>query len=179
MHSLIMDSQASDTIFVDSLPVDALQGIAQEASQFDQLIDPALLASTSQTLDNPLDTALQIKSKRSILNWTPDMHRVLLEVLLEQCRVGKRADSGYKKEAWVATLSAVQAVYIGPIQIQEAQIKSRIDWCKALWKEWCSLEDNSGFGWDEPTQLFTAEESVWRVYIMVSNRYNSIFLIII
>ena len=49
-----MDSQASDTIFVDSLPVDALQGIAQEASQFDQLIDPALLASTSQTLDNPL-----------------------------------------------------------------------------------------------------------------------------
>jgi hypothetical protein len=96
------------------------------------------------------------------------MHRALLEGLLEQCRAGKRADSGFKKEAWVTILPAVQAAYIGPIQIHVLQLKSRIDWCKAVWKEWCSLEDNSGFGWDEPTQLFTAEESVWKAYLVVS-----------
>jgi hypothetical protein len=166
-----MDSQApeNDTILVDS---SALQGIAQGASQFDYslLIDPALLTprATSQTPDTPSDTATQSNSKRSTLTCTADMHRALLEGLLEQCRAGKRADSGFKKEAWVTILPAVQAAYIGPIQIHVLQLKSRIDWCKAVWKEWCSLEDNSGFGWDEPTQLFTAEESVWKAYLVVS-----------
>jgi hypothetical protein len=157
-----MASQAyNNTIFVDnSLAASTLQGLAQDASQFDQsLIDPTLLdppsRATSLTPDifSTPNTATQGKSKRSTLNWTSEMHSTLLYTLVEQCRAGKRADSGFKKEAWVVVLRAVQAVYSGPIKIQESQAKTRIDWCKALWKEWCSLEENSGFGWDEPTQL--------------------------
>jgi hypothetical protein len=176
-----MGSQASlnDVILVDSLAADTLEGLAQEASQFNQLIDPAILTSsntlsraTSQSPDifNTPDTATQGKSKRYILNWTPEMHRALLETLVEQCRAGKRADSGFKKEAWSAALTAVQVAYSGPIRIQESQLKTRIDWCKGCWKEWCSLEENSGFGWDEPTQLFTAEDSVWKAYLAVSSK---------
>jgi hypothetical protein len=97
------------------------------------------------------------------------MQEALLVTLLDQCRAGKRADSGFKKEAWVAVLVAVQAITISPIN--EKQAKSRIDWFKSMWKEWCALEDNSGFGWDEPTQLFTAEDSVWKEYLKVSSQY--------
>jgi hypothetical protein len=184
-----MGSQASqaslnDTIFVDDgLAANTSQSLAQEASQFNQSIDPALFAfpntlsrATSQTpdiFDTP-NTATQGKSKRYTLNWTLEMHTTLLESLVEQCRAGKRADSGFKKEAWIAVLIAVQVVYSGPIRIQESQAKTRIDWCKGLWKEWCSLEENSGFGWDEPTQLFTAEDSVWKAYLAVSNKYTSL-----
>jgi hypothetical protein len=167
------DSQASDTILVDSLEADTLQGLAQQASEFDtQLIDPALTSSntpsrvTSQTPDILPITAIQ--AKRAMLNWTDEMHRALLEGMLEQCRAGKRADSGFKKEIWTAILPAIQVAYSGPIQITQLQVKSRAEWYKAMWKEWCSLEENSGFGWDEPTQLFTAEESVWRNYLQVS-----------
>jgi hypothetical protein len=32
------------------------------------------------------------------------MQEALLVTLLDQCRAGKRADSGFKKEAWVAVL---------------------------------------------------------------------------
>ena len=97
------------------------------------------------------------------------MQEALLVTLLDQCRAGKRADSGFKKEAWVVVLIAVQT--ISPSLISDRQVKSRVDWFKSLWKEWCALEDNSGFGWDEPTQLFTAEDSVWKEYLKVSSQY--------
>jgi hypothetical protein len=97
------------------------------------------------------------------------MQEALLVTLLDQCRAGKRADSGFKKEAWVVVLIAVQT--ISPSLISDRQVKSRVDWFKSLWKEWCALEDNSGFGWDEPTQLSTAaaEDSVWKEYLKVSS----------
>jgi hypothetical protein len=93
----------------------------------------------------------------------------LLHTLLDQTRAGKRADSGWKKEAWVTVLAAVQEVYLGPVRIEEKQVKSRLEWFKGTWKEWLALEGNSGFGWDEPTQLFTAEDSVWKIYLKVSD----------
>jgi hypothetical protein len=53
------------------------------------------------------------------------MQEALLVILLNQCRAGKRADSGFKKEAWVAVLVVVQA--IATTLINEKQVKSRID----------------------------------------------------
>ena len=37
------------------------------------------------------------------------MKEALLETLLEQCRAGKRADLGFKKEAWLEVIQKVQA----------------------------------------------------------------------
>lgn len=39
-----------------------------------------------------------------------------------------------------------------------------------MWKVWCALEDSSGFDWDEPTQLFTAEDSLWKEYLKAPAR---------
>jgi Myb/SANT-like DNA-binding domain len=36
---------------------------------------------------------------------------VLFEILLEQDRLGKRADAGFKSEAWIVVLAAIQAEY--------------------------------------------------------------------
>jgi hypothetical protein len=155
----------------------------------DSMIDPALLPSTSTSaipipsptpsrassrapsqpqdqFDTP-DTATQGSTKRIQLKWTSEMQDALLNTLLDQCRAGKRADSGFKKEAWVTVLAAVQATTTS--SVNEKQVKSRIDWLKCLWKEWLSLQDNSGFGWDDTTELFTAEDSVWKEYLKVSN----------
>jgi hypothetical protein len=178
-----MSSQQStdDCILVDTSSL-ALQLLEEsQESPFDEsLIDPALLPTIhsdtpsracSQPPDrlNAPDIATYSSARQSTLRWTHEMQEALLVTLLDQCRAGKRADSGFKKEAWVAVLVAVQAITTSPIN--EKQAKSRIDWFKSMWKEWCALEDNSGFGWDEPTQLFTAEDSVWKEYLKVSSQY--------
>ena len=151
-----MASQHSmdDSIYVDTGSL-ALQILDQDQESLeldvdDSSIDPALFASsntpskaTSQPADifNTPDTATQSKARRGVLKWTPAMHETLLVTLLDQCRAGKRADSGFKKEAWVAVLTAVQGVYSGTIKIEEKQVKSRLDWVKGLWKEWLALEE--------------------------------------
>jgi hypothetical protein len=62
------------------------------------------------------------------LKWSDSMEHVALSTLLAQAEIGKRADSGFKKEAWLAVATAVQRAYIGPsIRITVQQCKSKID----------------------------------------------------
>jgi hypothetical protein len=60
------------------------------------------------------------------------MKEALLETLLEQCRAGKRADSGFKKEAWLEVIQKVQATIrqSPPLILSVAQCKSKADWVR-------------------------------------------------
>ena len=116
------------------------------------------------------------------------MKEALLETLLEQCRAGKRADSGFKKEAWVEVVRKVQGVIrqsLLPI-LTVAQYKSKADQVskeelyyyntntiqfKSMQKEWNTLSNQSGFGFDKETDLFTAPNDVWTKYLAVSLTY--------
>ena len=93
---------ASQTPLDDSIIVDTssrdLESQEPESRFDDSLIDPALLLSLTPTIPIPLASRTQ---------WTPEMQEALLNTLLDQCRVSKRADSGFKKEAWSAVLVAV------------------------------------------------------------------------
>ena len=67
------------------------------------------------------------------LSWTLEMKEALLETLLEQSRAGKRADSGFKKEAWIEVMQKVQAVIIRqspPPTLTIAQCKSKANWVR-------------------------------------------------
>jgi hypothetical protein len=61
------------------------------------------------------------------------MEMLLFNTLLEQVNIGKRADSGFKKEAWVACCLAIQAVTTQLITIEKC--KGKADTIKALWRE--------------------------------------------
>jgi hypothetical protein len=136
-----------DTQLLDELPEDP----------FDEaLIDPALsstplstpVPSTTLVASQPLSRsntpsiAIHNSARYTPLRWSPEMQETLLATLLDQCRVGKRADSGFKREAWIAVIIAIEA--IAPNQVNEKQIKSHMDWFKSMWKEWCALEENQG-----------------------------------
>jgi Myb/SANT-like DNA-binding domain len=66
------------------------------------------------------------------LSWTLEMKEALLETLLEQCRAGKRADSGFKKEAWVEVVQKVQAVIRQslPPTLTITQCKRKANWVR-------------------------------------------------
>jgi hypothetical protein len=179
------------TITVDTSSTSpSLQSLATVASQIDQsTLDPDLFngtftgsttasatASATQSapslddLNVPIGSIelWQAQNKRIDLRWTPLMHETLLATMLEQCRDGKRADSGFKKEAWRECKIAVQSVYQGVLTLEDKHMKSKLDWFKLMWKEWSGIDENSGFGWDEPSQLYTAPDDVWKRYLHVS-----------
>src|SRR2546423_4246712 len=113
--------------------------------------------ATTENFATPVPTTEA--SKTSPLQWNEAMELALLEGLVDEVRRGKRADSGFKKESWVAVLPRIQACVTqadeqGRLRLvdQNKAAAKRSD-LKALWIEWLALKDASGAGFDESTGL--------------------------
>jgi Myb/SANT-like DNA-binding domain len=111
----------------------------------------------------------QESGKSSHVKWSEDMEKTLLNELLNQVQNGKKADSGFKKEAWVAVLFAVLEITTQQVTIQ--QCKNKADALKAQWKDLCYLREQSGFGWDDENNMVEAPDDVWDRLLKVSYIY--------
>ena len=65
------------------------------------------------------------------------MEAVLYETLVGQCRLGLRADSGYKAGAWNKALEVAQYSYLGIRELLTAdKLKSKLSNYQQLYKDW-------------------------------------------
>jgi hypothetical protein len=91
-------------------------------------------------------------------------------MLLEMDRKGKRADSGWKNEAWVELLP--QVVETTPGRYRELltieKLKSKEQNIKSLYKDWKWLISQSGFGIHPETRCITGSNEAWEEVIRVS-----------
>jgi Myb/SANT-like DNA-binding domain len=74
------------------------------------------------------DTTTLLKLLR--VQWNTQMIEVIIEELLHQVKLGKRADSGFKKETRVAVCAMVQTVTTQPLI--ELQCKTKMETLKDL-----------------------------------------------
>lgn len=101
------------------------------------------------------------------------METAMLEGLREQARKGKRADTGFKKEAWTAVLPIItEAMPPNPdgiyLQMSQEKASAKLSDLKEQYTIYMKLEvELSGFGWDEARQMVTAPDEVWDVYLLV------------
>lgn len=78
------------------------------------------------------------------------MEDALIEALVYQVvDLAKRADTGYKREAWVYAIAQVQAVAGSGQLITEKPCKNKHDAWKKDWKIYTALISKSGFSVDE------------------------------
>jgi hypothetical protein len=107
------------------------------------------------------------------LRWTPEAELVLFQAMVDQVRLGKRAQSGFKPEAWVYAQGEVKEHMQDLGSESEAakvmldRVKNKVNDTKARYKEWINLASASGFGWNELTELYEATDKVWTGYIKV------------
>ncbi|USP82896.1 hypothetical protein yc1106_10170 [Curvularia clavata] len=92
---------------------------------------------------------------RQRLIWTTAMEDTLIASLLESVRAGLRADSSFKKSAWVSARAAVQTVSSTPVTIRHCTTK--YDTFKKDWKQWNALVSQSGFTFDETGRVMGDE----------------------
>jgi hypothetical protein len=111
------------------------------------------------------------KQRKANLIWTDKMEETLFSELLGQGHLGKRADMGFKSEAWTVVRDAVQEVYTGSLVIEVLQLKSKESNYKVLYKDWKWLKDQSGFGRDPDTGAITACLQAWNDVIKVPFYY--------
>ncbi len=84
------------------------------------------------------------------------MEFALLTSVLESVRNGLRVELGFKKEAWKTAVEDVKRVLKNEREVIVDQLKKKFQWNKTKWKEWSIIQKNSGWGWDDDTELFLA-----------------------
>jgi Myb/SANT-like DNA-binding domain len=95
--------------------------------------------------------------------WTYTMEEALFTTLLEKVRSGKRADSGFKYEAWIDALEAVRSRAPSSIHplLSIEKLKSKESNTKASYRDWKWLIGQSGFGLHPETRVVTASNEAW------------------
>ncbi len=95
------------------------------------------------------------------------MESCLVNALVKAVDDGKRAENGFKKDAWMDVQKALQKE-IPDLSIAISQIKSKDAELKKMFWEFQNCRDNSGFGWDQDKQIPTAPDHVWVEYRAVN-----------
>lgn len=109
----------------------------------------------------------EIKKTVSMV-WTATMEETLFESLVRICRIGKRAESGFKQEAWIDQVKDVMDDDFWKPYLDLKKCKSKVDINKQRYREFVHLLHKSGWGFDESTQRFTATPEMWDEHINVS-----------
>ena len=101
------------------------------------------------------------------LQWDDRMELALLTSMVQAVCLGLRAESGFKKDAWKTGVLEVTNVLRIPREITIDQCKSKMTWFKTKHKEWFILYTQSGWNFDEETQLFIADDALWQEHFKV------------
>jgi Myb/SANT-like DNA-binding protein len=125
--------------------------------------------NNSQQLEEELD------DKGKVFAWTFELEELMFNELIRQVvDLGKRADSGFKKEAWKEVVIHIQSETGHQISIDRC--KNKVDTLKGYWRGFNYLKDQSGFGYNEEKGLFEAEDHVWNAIIRVSNMITAYYI---
>ncbi|EEY63051.1 uncharacterized protein PITG_14692 [Phytophthora infestans T30-4] len=78
--------------------------------------------------------------------------------MTQQAQAGKRADSGFMKEAWAEALAAFNAPF--QTKLSRQQNKSILTALKGIYTAIKAMLDASGFGWDNQRHIVLVHDSV-------------------
>ncbi|RHZ25221.1 hypothetical protein DYB37_005650 [Aphanomyces astaci] len=92
--------------------------------------------------------------------WTDELDVTWLKELVYQVTVlGKKANSGYKKEAWTVVLSKLNRSH--NVALKMSQLKSRHDIVKGMYGVLSKIVNSSGMGWESETCRVQCQATTW------------------
>ncbi|XP_030451296.1 L10-interacting MYB domain-containing protein [Syzygium oleosum] len=95
--------------------------------------------------------------------WTPDLHKVFVDICLEQVNGGNRPGTYFTREGW---MNIVELFHERTgISYDRKQMKSHWDVMREQWKVWCKLTGTGFMKWDRSSNKFGATEKEWALYV--------------
>lgn len=116
-------------------------------------------------------SAQKTRTRRPGFNWDRGtVYYDFLGALADHVRIGKRADSSFKRQTWmeIHTHLVAKGHEIPSWEI----LKTKSSSLKRSYRDWVALCNASGFGRDEITGAVTASDECWDEYIAVGNEYT-------
>ena len=124
----------------------------------------------------PMGTPVVGSSRSSKVVWSREMERKLLDLLLEQVTLGRKAKGGFRKEAWTAIERRFNEEL--KLNLGRDNFKNKLKTWKSVYRIMKELQNTSVFAWNETTQCMDAEDSVWDdlLKVMFSSKCFSILI---
>ncbi|RWR73158.1 L10-interacting MYB domain-containing protein [Cinnamomum micranthum f. kanehirae] len=94
---------------------------------------------------------------------TPSHDSFAVGFLVEQKKLGRFSDNGFKKEVWKKCLDELNKRF--DISVTPTQLKSHMADLQKRYRIVKSIREQSGFGWDDLLHMCTADDDVWNRYI--------------
>ncbi|KAL3819096.1 hypothetical protein ACJIZ3_005001 [Penstemon smallii] len=104
-----------------------------------------------------------VSSSSSRTEWTLDMDRYFIELMLNQKERGNKLDNTFTKQAWTDMLTLFAAKF--GTEYNKRILRHRY---KKLWKYYSdllTLAGKKGFCWDEKQEMVVADDDIWDAHI--------------
>jgi hypothetical protein len=106
--------------------------------------------------------ALRPRPKGTKQTWPAELHAAWIAEAIVQHRLGKRVEpGGFKAEALRAIAVACERASPDGWYITNEQVKARLANVRKEYKEWKTVSEFSGMGWEPEQHVFTASAAVW------------------
>ena len=123
----------------------------------------------------PLNQVVETLSSSKKVFWKPLMERKFLDLLHEQVALGRKAEGGFKKEAWTAIERKFNAEL--HMNLTRDNFKNKMKTWKIGYRIMKELKNTSGFAWNKLTQSMDAKDSVWEELLKVTCPFKCLALL--
>ncbi|XVF55898.1 hypothetical protein PTKIN_Ptkin06aG0073300 [Pterospermum kingtungense] len=96
-------------------------------------------------------------------NWTPPQDQYFVELLVDQMQSGNKIGHAFKQQAWADMITQFNSNFGFRYDIDV--LKNRFKRMRKQYNEMKILLDQSGFEWDEATQIVKADNNTWDEYL--------------
>ena len=106
--------------------------------------------------------------------WTPQLEKLFIDIMLKKINKGNMADGQFSSDALKKMLATLNE--LGKRSFTMAQFKGKFNRMRLLHREFSTLINETGFGWDAETNTVHALEESWQNYCRVNIiEYNTVF----
>ena len=100
------------------------------------------------------------------MTWSDEIDQVLVDALLEQMEKGQKMGSTFTITAFIS-VSELVASKFGKLGFSVSNVKNRLKTLKKRHTDAQKILSQSGFGYNESTQMIEAPPEVWQTYLAV------------
>jgi len=97
--------------------------------------------------------------------WSDFVTKVFIDIMVDEVTKGNMPNGVFHTRTWSSMMYKLNS--ITKRTLQAYQLKAKMHRLRAMYREFYSLKQNTGFGWNSETNTVTATEEVWKNYLKV------------